>query len=178
MPKKGAYNTYFDIANFAKLMKCPIMLSTGLIDFTCSPYSIFCAYNALPEDTVKEIRIYPEYGHTGRCSTYPVDFLQYRKPFPKPSGKIIPVPPSKKKVTTESVSRSFSFRDWSIKFDKRNRLEELRFRDRILKGASAYPALLLQPERRKFIPIENPVYAFDKEKGILTMLPWQMPMVL
>ena len=38
---------YFDIVNFARRVKCPVIMSVGFIDYVCPPTSIFAAFNAL-----------------------------------------------------------------------------------------------------------------------------------
>lgn len=39
---------YFDAANMAKLVKCPVVFSVGFIDTVCPPASVYSAYNNLP----------------------------------------------------------------------------------------------------------------------------------
>ncbi len=39
---------YYDGANFAKRIKCQSLLSTGFIDTTCSPTSVYVAFNNIP----------------------------------------------------------------------------------------------------------------------------------
>ena len=65
----GAYVDYFDTANFARLIRCPVYLSAGLIDFTCPPYNIATIYNALPESSRKGFKLYPTQGHIRYCVT-------------------------------------------------------------------------------------------------------------
>ena len=38
---------YFDIVNFARRVKCPVIMSVGFIDYVCAPTSVYAAYNAL-----------------------------------------------------------------------------------------------------------------------------------
>jgi cephalosporin-C deacetylase-like acetyl esterase len=38
---------YFDVASFAKRVKCPVSMAIGFIDYTCPPSSIYAAYNNL-----------------------------------------------------------------------------------------------------------------------------------
>ena len=38
---------YFDIVNFARGVKCPVIMSVGFIDYVCAPTSVYAAYNAL-----------------------------------------------------------------------------------------------------------------------------------
>ncbi|MBO5721851.1 MAG: acetylxylan esterase, partial [Lentisphaeria bacterium] len=60
--KADAAAAYFDAANFAMNIKVPALVSVGYIDTTCSPSSVYAAYNNL---TGKK-SIYPMYrlGHT------------------------------------------------------------------------------------------------------------------
>ncbi len=39
---------YYDAANFAKRIECPAILSTGFIDTTCPPTSVYAAFNNIP----------------------------------------------------------------------------------------------------------------------------------
>ncbi|MBO5761453.1 MAG: acetylxylan esterase [Lentisphaeria bacterium] len=45
---------YFDAANMAKLIKCPVVFSVGFIDTVCPPVSVYSAYNNL---SVKDKRM-------------------------------------------------------------------------------------------------------------------------
>ena len=47
----------------AKRIKCPIYVSSGLIDNTCIATSIQAFYNALPEGVEKHIAVNPVGGH-------------------------------------------------------------------------------------------------------------------
>ena len=42
---------YYDAAFFAKRIKAEAYLTTGLMDNTCSPTSVLCAYNNIPGQT-------------------------------------------------------------------------------------------------------------------------------
>ena len=53
---------YFDAANFARLIKVPALVSCGFIDRTCSPSSVYAAYNELGGE--KEMVHMPLEGHT------------------------------------------------------------------------------------------------------------------
>ena len=46
---------YFDVANFAARIKCPVIMAVGFIDTTTPPASTYAAYNAL---TVRERKMY------------------------------------------------------------------------------------------------------------------------
>ena len=48
-PAKAKENSaYFDVANFARLIKCPVVFSVGFIDTVCCPTSVYSAYNNVP----------------------------------------------------------------------------------------------------------------------------------
>ena len=57
---------YFDAAFFAKRIKAEAYLTVGLIDVTCSPTSVFAAYNSIPGK--KHITVLPYHGHRGTLS--------------------------------------------------------------------------------------------------------------
>lgn len=52
---------YYDAANFASRIKCPVYVMTGFVDVTCPPTSVFAAYNQI--NAPKEIYTYPLMGH-------------------------------------------------------------------------------------------------------------------
>lgn len=54
--------SYFDVMNFCPLVTCPTLFAIGLEDNVTPPSTVFAAYNHLGS-RVKEIKIYPEYGH-------------------------------------------------------------------------------------------------------------------
>ena len=56
---------YFDGVHFAKRIKCPIYFSTGGIDFTCPPSSVYKAYNNIPAGTKKSLDYTPTGNHGG-----------------------------------------------------------------------------------------------------------------
>lgn len=60
---EGVYQTlrYFDIKNLAPWVKCPVLMSVGLMDATCPPHINFAAYNQL--NVPKSYKVYPEAGH-------------------------------------------------------------------------------------------------------------------
>ena len=51
---------YYDVAHFAKRVKCEIRVSAGLLDHTCSPTSVMAAYNNIPAGVKKYIQIVPD----------------------------------------------------------------------------------------------------------------------
>lgn len=56
---------YFDGVNFAKRIKCPIHFSTGGYDLTCSPTSVYKAYNSVPAGVKKHLDFTPDGNHGG-----------------------------------------------------------------------------------------------------------------
>jgi len=56
---------YFDAAFFAARIRVPTLVSVGFVDVTCSPSSVYAAYNLIPAKVPK--RIFPMYrcGHSG-----------------------------------------------------------------------------------------------------------------
>ncbi len=61
--KDGTAETlpYYDVANFARILTCPVFMSFGYNDDTCSPTSCCATYNVIPTD--KELDITPSSGH-------------------------------------------------------------------------------------------------------------------
>ena len=55
---------YFDVANFATRIKCPVLVGIGLLDETCPPEGILAAVNLITSP--KEIMILPNSGHQNR----------------------------------------------------------------------------------------------------------------
>ena len=39
---------YFDGANFAARIRCPVRVAVGFADTTCAPGAVYAAYNAIP----------------------------------------------------------------------------------------------------------------------------------
>ncbi|MEM2088126.1 MAG: acetylxylan esterase [Thermoproteota archaeon] len=54
--------SYFDAMNFAPDIKCPILMSVGLVDIVCPPSTIFATFNHIASGN-KELAIYPGMGH-------------------------------------------------------------------------------------------------------------------
>ena len=69
---------YFDTANFAARIKVPTLISVGFVDTTCSPSSVYSAYNSIPADVRKTIYHMVRQGHRGTPAFRPVveDFLR------------------------------------------------------------------------------------------------------
>lgn len=62
-PEVAKTAAYYDNANFAKRVKCPINVNTGLFDTTCVPTSVMAVYNSIPETTQKWLTIVPDGKH-------------------------------------------------------------------------------------------------------------------
>lgn len=61
--KELACLAYYDMKNFARLVKCEAYLATGFIDTACSPSSVFLIYNSLPKNTKIAMSTTPDVGH-------------------------------------------------------------------------------------------------------------------
>ncbi len=77
---------YLDAVNFARKIDVPIRVTVGLIDETCSPGSIYSAYNAIPARD-KEILIEPNLGHANGAKfeaarAWLLDFLKNKSAKP------------------------------------------------------------------------------------------------
>ncbi|MEI6277215.1 MAG: acetylxylan esterase [Prolixibacteraceae bacterium] len=64
-PDKIATSKYYDVVNFARMVKVPGLYSWGYNDLTCPPTSMFSAYNVI--QAPKSLNIFEETGHW----TYP-----------------------------------------------------------------------------------------------------------
>ena len=62
-PEVAKTVSYYDNASFAKRVKCPINVSTGLYDRTCVPTSVLAVYNSIPETTQKWLTVVPDGAH-------------------------------------------------------------------------------------------------------------------
>lgn len=62
-PEVAATAAYYDNVYFAKRVKCPINVNTGLFDRTCVPTSVIAAFNNIPETTQKWLTIVPDGAH-------------------------------------------------------------------------------------------------------------------
>ncbi len=58
--------SYFDGLNLADRIKCPVLLSVGLLDTICPPSTGLAVYNHLK--VAKELKVYPYNGHEGGSS--------------------------------------------------------------------------------------------------------------
>ncbi len=72
---------YYDIANFARHLKCPVLIGLGLRDEVCPPSSVLAAVNEIPSP--KEVVILPKSGHQDEHGTqHDYDQLRYRNWLP------------------------------------------------------------------------------------------------
>ena len=55
---------YFDGANFAPYITCPVRVVVGFADYTCPPHAVYAAYNAIAS---KDKRIFTGIGMTHSC---------------------------------------------------------------------------------------------------------------
>ena len=58
-----AASRYYDVANFAPSIRCPVLIGVGLRDETCPPAGVFAAFNQI--NSPKEIVILPKSAHFG-----------------------------------------------------------------------------------------------------------------
>jgi cephalosporin-C deacetylase len=66
--KQAVACTYYDIVNFARRIKCPVLIGMGLIDTTCAPAGVFTMFNQIT--TPKRIVIMPHADHMGPHGDY------------------------------------------------------------------------------------------------------------
>ncbi len=55
--------SYFDVANFAPMIQCPILMNSGLSDPVSPPTGVFAVYRNIPSTTPKEIIPLPNLAH-------------------------------------------------------------------------------------------------------------------
>ena len=66
LPKEAIETTaYYDVVNFARMVKAPGIYTLGFNDEVCPPTSMYAAYNVI--SAPKQLEVYPETGHW----TYP-----------------------------------------------------------------------------------------------------------
>ena len=53
---------YYDVVNFARLLRTPVFMSMGYNDLTCAPTSTYAAWNSIASEH-KKLLIVPETGH-------------------------------------------------------------------------------------------------------------------
>jgi cephalosporin-C deacetylase len=66
---------YFDVVNFASLVKCPVLVGVGLIDTVCPPAGVFAAYNLLRGP--KEIVVLPQGEHGEKNGSHRAYYQRY-----------------------------------------------------------------------------------------------------
>ncbi len=54
---------YYDYVNFCKRIKCETFMSTGFIDTTCVPTSVYAGFNNIPAGVKKTMVTTPDQGH-------------------------------------------------------------------------------------------------------------------
>ena len=74
--KRRAEWDYYDCVNFARRITCPVYVSTGLIDATCSPTSVYTMFNQLKAKE-KKIEFHRNMGHEGRNDIGQKAFMDY-----------------------------------------------------------------------------------------------------
>ncbi|MBP3843008.1 MAG: acetylxylan esterase [Prevotella sp.] len=79
IPQEQAVNTlqYFDVVNFARLLKVPTFMSWGYSDDTCSPTSVWAAWNEI--NAPKQCDITPTSGHWRFASSQEKALLWFKK---------------------------------------------------------------------------------------------------
>ena len=84
---------YYDTANFASRIQCPMLVGLGLRDETCPPAGVFAAFNQI--HSPKELVILPKSGHQDEHGTQAAyDHLRYNVWLPAlRQGKPAPVNP-------------------------------------------------------------------------------------
>ena len=77
-PKKvREASRYYDVANFAPLIRCPMLVGVGLRDETCPPAGVFAAYNQITSP--KEIVILPKSAHFGTAHEDPTALMSFNE---------------------------------------------------------------------------------------------------
>jgi len=86
-PKIIAATAYYDSVNFARFVKVPVLMSTGLIDTACPPMTVLSIYNTLP--CPKELDLAPLVGHNQgpRFNALRNRFLMMHAGIADPAGK-------------------------------------------------------------------------------------------
>jgi cephalosporin-C deacetylase-like acetyl esterase len=60
--------TYYDVVNFARRIRCPVLVGMGLIDTTCPPAGVFAMFDQI--HSPKRILVMPQSGHMGPHDAY------------------------------------------------------------------------------------------------------------
>ena len=89
-PKIIAATAYYDTVNFARFVKVPVLMSSGLIDPACPPTTVLSIYNSLP--CPKQIDLAPLIGHNQgpRFAELRNRFLIEQAGIANPTGKTTP----------------------------------------------------------------------------------------
>ena len=61
---------YFDAANFASLVHCPVRVAVGMVDSACMPTSVYAAFNAIPSSDKMIVNGGLEWGHGVWCEDW------------------------------------------------------------------------------------------------------------
>ena len=86
-PKIVAATAYYDTVNFARFVKVPVLMSSGLIDTACPPMTVLSIYNTL--NCPKQLDLVPLLGHNcgPRFTELKYHFLVEQAGIPNPSAK-------------------------------------------------------------------------------------------
>jgi len=87
-PKIIEATAYYDTVNFARFVKAPVLMSSGLIDTACPPMTVLSIYNTLT--CPKQIDLVPLLGHNRgpRFEGMRNRFLVEQAGIPDPTGKV------------------------------------------------------------------------------------------
>ncbi len=79
-PEIESMAQYYDAANFARFIDVPIRVIVGFADRTCSPSSVYAAYNVIPSKSkliVDEIGMGHEWGQSfNKAINWMIDLIQ------------------------------------------------------------------------------------------------------
>jgi len=67
-PRTVTASTYYDVVNFARRVRCPVLVGMGLIDTVCPPGGVFAMYNQLTG--AKRLVLMPGADHGGPHGPY------------------------------------------------------------------------------------------------------------
>ncbi len=86
-PKIIAATAYYDTVNFARFVKVPVLMSSGLIDTACPPTTVLSIYNTIPGP--KQLDLAPLIGHNQgpRFNELRNRFLMEHAGIADPAGK-------------------------------------------------------------------------------------------
>ena len=85
-----AATAYYDTVNFARFVKVPVLMSSGLVDTACPPTTVLSIYNSLP--CPKQLDLVPLLGHNQgpRFAELRNRFLMEHAGIATPAGKASP----------------------------------------------------------------------------------------